>query len=360
MRGVYIHIPFCKSICSYCDFCKMIYNDDWANLYISELQKEIGNYYENDEVKSIYIGGGTPSSLNILLLNKLMTITRVFKMSKNCEFTFEMNVDDIEEEKLKLLKMSGVNRISVGIESFNKYKLKFLNRKHDKKEIKSKIKLLKEYFDNINVDFIYAVPVEDALIFKKDLRDFIKLDVEHISTYSLIIEDGTVLSINNIQNISEDMDAKMYKSICTSLRKKDYNHYEVSNFSKRGYESIHNQIYWNNKEYYGFGLGAHGYINDVRYENTKSLNKYLNSEYRKSEYIVSTTEDMENELIFGLRKLSGINIKDFYDKYNKNIQDVFNLGEMVQKGFLKLDGNYLRIPEDKIYIMNEILENIIK
>lgn len=361
MRSVYIHIPFCSSICSYCDFCKMIYNDKWAESYLNRLEKEIDNYYENDEIKSIYIGGGTPSSLNLILLERLLKITDKFKLNFKNEFTFEMNVDDINEEKIKLLKKYKVNRISVGIESFDKFKLKFLNRKHNKKDIVKAIKLLRQYdFDNINVDFMYAIPIENFNIFKKDLKRFLKLDVEHISTYSLIIEDNTVLKINNIKNIDENIDAKMYKYILKKLKSKDYRHYEVSNFAKSGCESIHNLTYWNNEEYYGFGLGAHGYINNVRYENTRNLNKYLSGEYRKEEYIVSTKEDMENEIMLGFRKLSGIDIKKFYDKFGKNIQEVFDIKTPFDKKLLILDGNYIKISEDKIYLMNEILNMMLK
>ena len=361
MRSVYIHIPFCRSICSYCDFCKMIYNDLWANDYLDALLKEIEKYYEGDLIKTIYIGGGTPSSLSLPLLNKLFEIIKIFKLSPLNEITFELNVDDINEDILKILKENNVNRISVVIQSFNNKKLKFLNRKHNSKDIFKKIKLLKSYgFDNINVDFMYALPVEDMYIFKKDLKKFIKLGVEHISTYSLIIEDNTALKINNVKPIDETLDYLMYKYITKKLRKKGYNHYEVSNFAKVGHQSSHNLVYWNNEEYYGFGLGSHGYINDVRYENVKNLVKYLDGEYRKEEYIVSLKEDMENEVIFGLRKLEGINIRKFFEKYDKNIQDVFNIEKALKNKYLILENEYLKIPEGKIYVMNEILNMIIK
>lgn len=361
MRSVYIHIPFCNSICSYCDFCKMIYNASWADNYLNELKNEIGKYYENDEIRTIYIGGGTPSSLNILQLKKLFEIiNNLFKLDYLEEFTFEINVNDITSELCDILKNNKVNRVSVGVESFDNYNLKFLNRKHDKKMIFNNISLLKSYGFNVNVDLIYALPTESFSTFKSDMSNILKLGVNHISTYSLIIEDNTVLKQNNISNIDEETDYKMYEYICKKLKDYGYNHYEVSNFSKVGFESIHNLTYWNNDEYYGFGLGASGYINGVRYENTRSLNKYINHEYRLNEVIVSKKEDMENELILGLRKLSGINIYHFYEKFNENIQDVFDLKDVVKEELLKLEGNYLMIPEDKIYIMNEIINNIIK
>ena len=359
MKGVYIHIPFCKSICSYCDFCKFLYVSSWASEYLRKLEEEIKKNYDNDLVKTIYIGGGTPSSLSKEELKYLFDIIRIFSKDKNYEMTFEVNVDDITEELLLFLVNSGVNRISVGIQSFNEICLKFMNRKHSKKDVKEKIKLVKKYFDNINVDFMFALPIENYVMFLADLREFIKLDVPHISTYSLIIEDNTVLSYKGVNPIKEELDYKMYKKICSSLRKKGYRHYEVSNFAKPGYESVHNLNYWNNSEYYGFGVGAHGYISLLRYENNRSFNDYLSGKYRLKEFLISKREDMENEVILGLRKLDGINIKDFFDKFKVNIQDEFNITGLIKRGYLSLENNYLKIKEDKIYIMNEILNQIL-
>ena len=359
MKGVYIHIPFCKSICSYCDFCKFLYVSSWSSVYLKKLEEEIRKNYDNDIVKTIYIGGGTPSSLGKEELKTLFDIIRIFKKDRNYEMTFEVNVDDVTEELLSFLVDNGVNRISVGIQSFNEICLKFMNRKHSKKEIKEKTKLVKKYFDNINVDFMFALPIENYVMFLSDLHEFIKLDVPHISTYSLIIEDNTVLSYKNVTPIKEELDYKMYKKICSSLKKRGYRHYEVSNFAKPGYESVHNLNYWNNSEYYGFGVGAHGYISELRYENTRSFNDYLAGNYRLKEFLISKREDMENEVILGLRKLNGVNIKEFFDKFKVNIQDEFNVMGLIKRGYLVLENDRLKIKEDKIYIMNEILNQIL-
>ncbi len=359
MRSVYVHIPFCNSICSYCDFCKFLHNDNWASLYLDSLEKEIDTYYENDAVKTIYIGGGTPSCLSIGDINRLFKILKKLDLANTYEMTFECNINDIDDRLLKCLSMNGVNRLSIGIESFNKKNLEFMNRNHTKKEVIEKIKLCRAYkFDNINVDLIYALPTESLWTLKRDLNDILKLDVEHISTYSLIIEDHTMLSYQKVKPISEELDYKMYNYICKKLGKKGYHHYEVSNFSKFGYESMHNLTYWNNREYYGFGLGSHGYINEMRYENTRNLNKYLNEQFRFDELLVSFQEEMENELILGLRKLDGINVKEFSSKYDKDIFEVFNIEEALSKGYLELKGDMLYIPENKIYVMNEIINMI--
>ena len=344
MRSVYIHIPFCKSICSYCDFCKFLHEEVYASEYLNELSKEIDKYYDNDKIRTLYIGGGTPSVLSLNNLKKLFEITKKFDTSLLEEFTFEMNIDDITEEKLLLLKTNNVNRISIGIQSFNEINLKYLNRKHTKNEIIKNINLAKNYFTNINVDLMFALPIETF----------------SISTYSLIIEQNTVLSYNKVKPIEEDLDYKMYSYILKELKKNNYNHYEVSNFAKEGYQSKHNLNYWQNNEYYGFGLGAHGFISELRYENTRSFNTYLKGNYRFNELVLSKREDMENEVILGLRKLEGINIVDFFNKYKINIQEEFNITPLLKNGLLKIKDNNIYIPEEKIYIMNTILNEILK
>ena len=360
MRSVYIHIPFCKSICSYCDFCKFLHEEVYASEYLNELSKEIDKYYDNDKIRTLYIGGGTPSVLSLNNLKKLFEITKKFDTSLLEEFTFEMNIDDITEEKLLLLKTNNVNRISIGIQSFNEINLKYLNRKHTKNEIIKNINLAKNYFTNINVDLMFALPIETFSTLKKDVKEILKLDVPHISTYSLIIEQNTVLSHSKVKPMEEDLDYKMYSYILKELKKNNYNHYEVSNFAKEEYQSKHNLNYWENNEYYGFGLGAHGFISELRYENTRSFNTYLKGNYRFNELVLSKREDMENEVILGLRKLEGINIVDFFNKYKINIQEEFNITPLLKNGLLKIKDNNIYIPEEKIYIMNTILNEILK
>lgn len=361
MRGVYIHIPFCGSICSYCDFPKQIYNETWSFPYLESLKEEIEKYYEGDKVKSLYIGGGTPSVLSINELSYLFDTLKLIKLDKNAEVTLEMNINDVTFDKINFLKESGVNRLSIGIQSFNKKNQEFLGRVHKKKEIFDKISMIKSIgITNINLDLMYALPSEKMCTLKSDLKTLIKLEPTHISSYSLIIEDHTKIKINGVKEIDESLDSKMYYYMIKYLKKKGYIHYEVSNYSLKGYESVHNMNYWDNEEYYGFGLGAHGFINDIRYQNTKNFQKYIENEYRVEEFLLSKKEDMENEIMLGLRKLEGINIKDFYNKYGKNIQDEFDLKDLVKQKLLVLEGEYIKIPEDKIYIMNEILVRIIK
>ena len=356
MKSVYIHIPFCSSICSYCDFSKFYYNEVWVNQYLEALNNEIDLNYKGEVLNTLYIGGGTPSCLNIEQLTKLFNIIKKFNLSTKVEFTFECNVENINKEKLEFLYKKGVNRLSIGVQTFNNDLLKILNRHHTKEEVIEKINLAKSIgFNNINVDLIYAIPKEDMNILKNDLDLFLSLNINHISTYSLIIEPNTKLYIDKFKNIDEDLDYEMYKYICTKLKKNGYNHYEISNFAKDGYESSHNLTYWNNEEYYGFGLGASGYVNGVRYDNTKNLNKYLNKNYIYESHELELKETIENEFILGLRKVKGINKKIFQDKYNINIKDINHVKKLITDGKLLEDEDNIYINPKYLYTSNDIL-----
>lgn len=360
MESVYIHIPFCKSICSYCDFCKMLYNGPWVTQYLNALIKEIQDKYLGEEIKTLYIGGGTPSALSIKDLRYLFEIISGFNLEKLEEFTFECNLNDIDEELLQLLRENKVNRLSIGIESFNADKLKFMERNHTFEEAKEKMKLIrKSGFDNVNVDLIYGIPGESLKDLKKDLELILKLEPDHISTYSLIVEDNTKIGISGVLPIPEELDASMYEYIVDRLEMKKYKHYEVSNFSLKNKESKHNLQYWNNNEYYGFGLGAHGYIHGVRYENTRNLTKYVNGEFLKSEEMLSKEDKMYNELMLGFRKMKGISLREFFLKYEINMQEAFDLHQVLKDEELIVDGEYIYVNPLYIYVMNEILIKIL-
>ena len=358
--SVYIHIPFCKSICTYCDFCKVLYNKEWAVNYLKKLKDEIDERYMGEEVRTIYIGGGTPSSLSLKEIEYLLILTKKFKQTNLEEFTFECNIEDITEDLLILLKKYGVNRLSIGIESFDEENLLLMKRYADFLDTQKKMELARRLgFHNINLDLIYALPLEKLSTLKKDLKLLLKLNPEHISTYSLIIEDNTYLSYKRYENIPSDDDAKMYEYICKTLKKYGYIHYEVSNFSKDGYASKHNLVYWQNQEYYGFGCGASGYISGVRYDNTRSLSNYLKGEYKSSDILLSKDNIMEYELILGLRLLKGINVLEFREKYGVNIEDKFPVKPLLKSGELLLNDNYLSIEPKYIYVMNEILLKLV-
>lgn len=356
VKSAYIHIPFCNSICSYCDFCKIYYNGDIVSRYLKALEKEIKSYYKNEKLNTIYIGGGTPSSLSINELKELFKIIDILKKENNCEITFECNIDSIDFEKLKFLYEKGVNRLSIGIESFNKDIIKYLNRKHTKEEAINKVNLAKKVgFNNINIDLMYAIPIENMDILKEDLKTIISMDVEHISTYSLIIEPHTILYNNKADYIDQDIDFEMYKLICKELKEKNYIHYEISNFAKKGYESRHNIVYWNNMNYYGFGVGASGYINNIRYDNTKSISKYIDGNYVLKKDILNFNTIIENEFILGLRKIKGIRLSEFKEKYGFDVTDIPIVLKLIDEKKLNIKNDYLYIYNNYIYQENDIL-----
>lgn len=360
IKSVYIHIPFCDSICSYCDFCKVVYNNSWVIPYLNKLNEEIDNSYLGEEIETLYIGGGTPSCLSLTELKHLFGIIKRFKLSKNLEFTFECNLKDLEEEKLKFLHQNGVNRLSIGIESFSNKKLKFMNRESDFKDAKRKIELARTVgFQNINLDLMYAIPGETLKELENDIDLILKLKPEHISAYSLIIEKNTLVGLNKIKPIEEEHDLKMYELLCKKLKKKEYIHYEVSNFAKEGFKSRHNLTYWNNEEYYGFGCGASGYVAAIRYENTKSLTEYLKGNFVSSNSLMSKVDNMENELILGLRKLEGVNLEKFFDKFEENMQNIFPIKPLIKSGDLIYKDGTIYINPKKLYVMNEILIKLI-
>ena len=354
VMSVYIHIPFCNYICSYCDFCKIIYDKRYIKRYLDSLRSEIVSRYRGEEVKTIYIGGGTPSSLDTQELIMLLDIISLFNLSSDYEFTIEGNIESINEDKLIVMKKYGVNRISVGIQSFNSDIIKLLGRRHTKEEVFDKINLIKRYIDNINVDIIYGA-YSDISILKMDISYALELNVNHISAYSLIIEDNTLLKVNGFSYIDEDIDFEMYKYINDTLVSNGYIHYEISNYAKRGYESRHNLVYWNNDYYYGFGLSSCSYIDNVRIVNTKNLSKYLDGEYIATSLIEDINVRMENEVMLGLRKFKGINLDVFRSKYKRDLMDVFNTDDLVRDGYLIIEDNYLRISSEYMYISNEII-----
>ena len=357
--SIYIHIPFCNSICTYCDFCKIFYNKKYINDYLNNLEQEIKVRYKSEIVNTIFIGGGTPSSLDDEELIRLMNIIEIFKLNDNYEFTVECNIESITENKLKIMKKYGVNRISIGVESFDNSIIKLLGRNHTKKDVYNKMKIVKRYFSNINIDLIYAA-YDDINILKSDIDCFLKLDIPHISTYSLIIEDNTMLKINGMKNIDEDIYYEMYKYIEDTLEKNNYIHYEISNYAKNGYQSKHNLVYWNNEEYYGFGLSSTSYINNERITNTKNLRKYLNGEYLDTSVYEDKDIRMENEIMLGLRKLDGIDLDRFKEKFNVSLEDIYNIDNLISEGYLVKEDNYIKINKKYMYISNEIIVRILE
>ena len=361
-NSVYIHIPFCKKICSYCDFCKVYYDKKFVIKYLDSLKREIESKYQNEKIKTIYIGGGTPSVLDIGELEYLFSIISIFDLDKDYEFTVECNFDSITFEKIDLFKKSGVNRISFGIETTDSLVLSKLNRDLDTNYVKKIINYAKEVgLDNINVDLMYGFSFSSFENLKRDLDFILNLDIKHISTYSLIISENTKFFIENIKSIDEEEDLKMYNYIHTILTEHGYNHYEISNFSKQGYESRHNLVYWNNLEYYGFGVSASSYLGDYRLTNTKSITKYINDfDNNIEKETLSIYDKMIYEMILGLRLSVGVNTTNFYQKYHRRVDEAFSIGDLIGQNLLCFKDDRLYVPFDKWYVINSILINFLE
>jgi len=358
MRGLYIHIPFCNSICTYCDFPKRLSDSKLFDKYIDRVIEEL-DYYNDylNKIDSVYIGGGTPNVLPLNLLEKLFKrIENV--LNNSIENSIELNPELIDLELCKLLKKYNFNRVSLGIQTLNLNSIKLLNRHHDESIIINAFNLLRNVgINNINCDLIFGIPYTNIDNIKYDLDFIINLDPTHISYYSLILEDKSILKYkvdkNEIELLDDDTISNMYDYINDYLDKHNYIHYEISNYSKLGYESIHNLKYWSELEYIGVGLAASGFINNTRYTNNKGIFSYFKSFLGESELI--TLEAKKNEfMMLGLRKIKGIYINDYKDMFNSS--PLIDFKDIIDK-YLKLDfieivDNHIRIKKDKLFIAN--------
>lgn len=334
----------------------MYYNDLFFNTYYEKLLKEVDIYqdYLNNTFKTIYIGGGSPSSIGINNLEKILKILDL-KKEEDYEFTVELMPLDITEELLLLLKKYHVNRISIGVETVNPKYQKLIKRIVKKEVLTDKINLAKKYFDNINLDLICAFKDETLEEVDEDINYLLSFDVEHISTYSLILENNTYLKYVNYQEIDDSLSSQMYFYIKEKLEKYGYNHYEISNYAKEK-PSRHNLVYWNNEEYLGLGLSASGYIENIRYINTRNLDKYP---FVKEEEYLNNKDKMTYFMILGLRKIEGISIKKFKELFNKDIYEVYDIKDLLNKNYLILKDDNLSINPKYLYVSNSILEHFV-
>ncbi len=357
MSSIYIHIPFCDSLCSYCDFCKVLNYHKFVDSYLQKLDEEITSDYDGRVIKTLYIGGGTPSALSVLEIKRLFEIIKKFNLTNDCEITFECNIENTTIEKLQLLYNLGVNRLSFGIQTFNQRLLNIINRKHDIISVNTVIDSAKNIgFKNINVDLIFNLPSQTIEELKADLQKFLLLDVTHISIYSLILEQQTLFYHQGV-SVDDDLSAEMYKIVIKFLTTHDYTHYEISNFSKAGYQSEHNLVYWNCEEYYGFGLGAHGYVNNIRYANTSSITQYLKINKREYEEI-NEKERRSEYLLLGLRKTVGININEFNSKFNCDLFEIYDLNKELDD-LLIIENGYLKFTTKGLLLANEVFVKFI-
>lgn len=374
MFGLYLHIPFCKNICKYCDFYKMVVSrslqEKTINYIIEEMKlRELSKY----QIDTIYIGGGSPSSLDDDLLDKLLfNLSQLTNFDELKEFTIEFNPNDITIDKVKILQKYQVTRVSIGIQTFNNNLLNTLGRIPfvSFEELSEKIKLLNMYnIKNINVDLIYAIPGEVIDDITDDLNKMMKLPITHLSCYSLILEERSILyyeyTHNKFKLIDETLDEKMYEKINEVLEKNNFIHYETSNFSKPGFNSLHNLIYWHRDDYLGIGPGASSSIGNHRFTNTHNLNEYFlgidNKNIKYAEDIIDSKKDEQELMVMmNLRLSEGINKKRYLERFNEDVKDTFpSILELLKEGLLEETTDTIRIPLKYFYISNYIIVKII-
>lgn len=360
MLGLYIHIPFCEKICHYCDFVKKVpRNKEVVDKYLKRLIVEINSYQAYfDKIDTIYIGGGTPNYLDeeqlTLLFEALMPINPV-------EFSIEINPDLMTFNKAEIFKKYKINRVSIGVQTFDEKTLKTLNRTHNKNDVVKAVSQLKAVgIDNISLDLIFGIPQTNLRLVKKDLKKALKLDVKHISYYALILEENTYFHYQalrgNFLEIDDDLSSKMYNCIRKTLQRKGYTHYEISNYAKPGYESKHNLIYWTMAEYIGVGLNASGFLNGYRYQNQRIFSKYY-QDFIYEKYEVKLKDQLSEAMIMGLRKIAGIKISEIESKYMVKLFAEFpKIKEKIDLKLLEVENGYLKLTKKGIYLSNQVFQ----
>ncbi len=359
MYGLYIHIPFCLKKCRYCDFISFVNQEVKIDKYLTSLEHEMKEY-QNLKVDSIFIGGGTPTVLSSSQLERLINMIRNnFDITSDAEFSIESNPKTLTKDKLQVLKNGGVNRISIGVQSFDDDELEFLGRVHSSRDAEETIKLSHKYVDNINIDLMFAVPGQTMMSVEKSLKKAIELNPSHISCYSLILEEGTDLyhdfELGKISTVDDETDRMIFDKIKNILKNAGYERYEISNFAQKGAECIHNLKYWNFFEYIGIGVAAHSYINGKRSFNTSDIDEYISGNMHEEKTELTDSDKMSEYMIMGLRKIKGIEISDFVKRFQKNIYDVFDIKKFEAMGLLINNGKRIYLSEQGLDVSNSIL-----
>jgi len=368
--SAYVHIPFCTQICYYCDFSKVFIKNQPVDAYLEHLIQETRSY-EIGKLRTLYIGGGTPTALSAQQLAYLLTeLPKVMDLSGVEEFTIEANPGDLDPDKIAVLKDSQVNRVSLGVQTFDNKMLKKIGRSHQEQDIYDNIRHLKQAgFDNISIDLIYALPGQTMDQVKENVAKAIDLDIPHMSLYSLILENHTVF-MNRMRRgklplPKEELEAEMFEYIIEELEKAGFEHYEISNFSKPGFESRHNLVYWDNAEYYGLGAGASGYVDGIRYKNHGPIRHYLEAveagKARITEEHLTLEEKMEEELFLGLRKKTGVSKARFEEKFGVSFDQRYGqvVASLTEQGLLVPDDKQVRMTKRGLFLGDTVAEKFI-
>ncbi|HGD5382245.1 TPA: radical SAM family heme chaperone HemW [Streptococcus agalactiae] len=368
--SAYVHIPFCTQICYYCDFSKVFIKNQPVDAYLQALIREFRSY-DITELRTLYIGGGTPTSISAVQLDYLLTeLSRDLNLNTLEEFTIEANPGDLTVDKIEVLQKSAVNRVSLGVQTFNDKHLKRIGRSHNEVQIYSTIDALKTAgFQNISIDLIYALPGQTMDDVRSNVAKALSLNIPHLSLYSLILEHHTVfmnkMRRGKLHLPTEDLEAEMFEYIISEMERNGFEHYEISNFKKPGFESRHNLMYWDNVEYYGVGAGASGYLDGIRYRNRGPIQHYLKGvsegNARLSEEVLSKNEMMEEELFLGLRKKKGVSIGKFEQKFGTSFEKRY--GQIVQElqsdGLLKENNGFIQMTKKGLFLGDTVAEKFI-
>ena len=377
IRGVYIHIPFCHQICNYCDFNKVYFKNQPVDEYIEALgeemrlaTKEYGQIFER--VETIFLGGGTPTALSAQQITRLLSLIKKYiPMQHVTEFTSEANPDELTEDKLRALYSGGVNRLSLGVQSFDQGLLEKIGRTHSNEHVYQTIELAKQVgFENISIDLMYGLPNQSMEQWKDSLRKAFALDLPHYSAYSLIVEPKTIFYIQyakgRLNLPSEDLEGDMYEVLMTEMERAGISQYEISNFAKPGFESIHNKIYWDNDEYAGFGAGAHGYVNGERYSNHGPIKKYMEAVAMNElpiihSHTVTETERLEEQMFLGLRKVEGVPHSVYERKFNETILARYRtiIEQLIKDELLEVDKIGVRLTRKGRFVGNEVFQQFL-
>lgn len=368
--GVYVHIPFCKQKCKYCDFVSFSDKNELQQEYVESLLKEI-NEYDNKkrQVNTIYFGGGTPSIIDSQYIVQILEkIKEKFIVDEDAEITIEMNPGTVTTEKLEDYKKAGFNRVSIGLQATQDRLLKIIGRIHTYKDFENCYQMVKNVgFSNVNVDLMLGLPTQKFEELKESLEKVIELNPNHVSLYSLILEKNTPLekAVKNgwMTLPSDDDERAMYELAKKILERKGYKHYEISNFAKKGFESKHNLNCWNQDEYLGFGLAAHSYLDGKRFSNTTNLERYLKNQ--KENIIVNEIQDGESQkkeyMMLGLRKIDGVSISEFERKFEINplFYFRFEISKLVEEELIEVDLDNIKLTRKGLDLANLVFEEFV-
>ncbi|WHY70499.1 radical SAM family heme chaperone HemW [Fictibacillus enclensis] len=374
-EAAYFHIPFCVNICHYCDFNKVFLKGQPVNEYLDYIEKEMKNTLKQSpfsSMKTLFVGGGTPTALDYEQFERFLTmVNRYFSSSDRQEFTVESNPEQTDLRKLEIMRDAGVNRLSIGVQAFQDNLLKELGRTHNQEDVVRTVSEAKRLgLDNISLDIMFGLPRQTVDMLKETLDIAFSLEVPHFSAYSLQLERKTVFynraAKGELLLPEQEEEARMYEVLMEEMDKHGYVQYEISNFTKLGYESRHNLQYWDNNEYYGIGAGAHSYVNGTRNANAGPLKKYMSLiDETGFPYIhkdvLSSSEKMEEELFMGLRKMKGVSDQRFMERYGLSMFDVFGsqIDKLLERGLVKRSGDMLALTRNGTFLGNEVFQEFI-